>query len=186
MTTQTQDTHTQDPIERFTLRMEEMRRNCVVRGPMGLLHKLILHFFFKDFFAGMFRLLADLAERRRNGTLPEIAPVGEPEQPSAWPVLVQAPGRPRESGRAEYRKLDDPWGEQPEMPPEINQPIAETEPCEKPGIEQPLRPRQVDNDCWLLWRGPGVLWTADAGFFGVDSKKWVFRGLDNCVHFVAI
>src|SRR5271168_2008100 len=97
MTTQTQDTQTQDPIDRFTLRMEEIRQDSVVRGPMRLLHNLFL-----DFFMGFFKLLAKLAEQRRNGTLPELAP----EQERVWPPLRQ-----RESGWAEYQSPYEPCGD---------------------------------------------------------------------------
>jgi len=124
--THPKDTHSQDPIERFTLRMEELRRDSVVRGPMRLLHNLFL-----DFFMSMFKLLAALAEQRRNGTLPDVAPAEVADQPRAWPPL-----RPRESGWAEYRSLYDRCGDStmhapagqpemsPEMPPETNEPVA--------------------------------------------------------------
>src|SRR5271156_3600926 len=99
MATQTQDTHTRDTIRRFALRMAGMRQDSVMRGPMRLLQFLILRLFFKDFFAGMSKLLADLAEQRRNGTLPEMTPAVEPEEARAWPELRQ-----RKSGWAGYRK----------------------------------------------------------------------------------
>jgi hypothetical protein len=181
MTTQAQDTHTQDPIERFTLRMEELRRNCVVRGPLRLLHNLFLHFFIKDFFAGMFRLLADLAEKRRNGTLPDIAPVAcVPEEARAWPDDL----RPRERGGVEKRSLADPWGErtvheQVEQP-ETVEPIAEVPQVRVRHVKKsPARPQHVDG-------GAVVLWTVDDGLLRLDSKKWVLAGLDSCGQFVTI
>jgi hypothetical protein len=221
MTTQAQDTHTQDPIERFTLRMEEIRQDSVLRGPMRLLHDMIL-----ALFTGMFRVFAKLAEMRRNGTLPEWTPPAAAEQPRAWPAEL----RPRESGWLDRRDLWDPWsdstrdasgdstqdasGDSTAQEP-IEQPtpvrpasrggldhrvtpgeddkkcvvvaqIDETPTVDAWGIEHPLRRQPVKIGYWPLWRGPGVLWTTDSGFFRLDSQKWVFRGLDNRVHFVSI
>src|SRR5271167_838501 len=127
METQTQDTHPQDPIDRLTLCIEELRSMPGVRGQMWLLHLLFL-----DFFMSMFKMLASLAEMRRNGTLPAVAPAAAPEEPRAWPADL----RPRESGWLEHRDLHDPWGE-----PEVTAPIAEAQcemaPREEPGVEQP-------------------------------------------------
>ena len=76
---------TQDPNYSFSLRIDEMRRECGVYGPARLLHNLFL-----DFFMSLFKLFANLAEQRRNGMLPEIV---APKEPYAWPPLRQ-----RESG----------------------------------------------------------------------------------------
>jgi hypothetical protein len=200
METHTQDTHPQDPIDRFTLRIEEMRSMRGVYGPARLLHKLFL-----DFFMSMFRVLASLAEQRRNGTLPETAPTGDPDEPRAWPPL-----RARESGWAEYRSLEDPWGDsttqapatQPEVTPEINGPIAAVQAgapaalplprsarvrkCKKESGPAPARPRHADEGAWPLWRGAGLLWITDAGLLRFFSKKAVLGGADKCVRFVSI
>src|SRR5271165_1670247 len=136
MTTQAQDTHTQDPIERFTLRMEELRRDSVVRGPMRLLHNLFL-----DFFMSMFRLLASLAEQRRNGTLPEWAPPAAAEQSRAWPAEL----RPRESGWVEHRYPRDASGGG-EMHAPLERPEMPSEPTEAPRVGTPrVRVRRVKN-----------------------------------------
>jgi hypothetical protein len=197
MTTQAQDTHTQDPIERFTLRLEEIRRDSVVRGPMRLVHNLFL-----DFFMGFFRLLASLAEQRRNGTLPEWVPAAAAE-PRAWPADL----RPRESGWAEDRGLYDPWGDSA-VHARCERAETNAEPsCEMPGVEQPagpprrrgrarkcgkesglalVRPRHAGDCAWPLWRGPGLLWREVAGFLRFDSKKPVLGGGQICVEIVSI
>jgi len=213
MTTHTQDTHPQDPIDRFTLRIEELRRDSVLRGPMRLLHNLFL-----DFFISMFRQLAGLAEQRRNGTLPEMAQASVRELPSAWPPLRQ-----RESRWAEYRKLYDPWSdsttheqiEQPEMAAPVEA-LQAGAPCEMQVIEQPITPsprrarvRKLKvaahsgdatyehietSSMWLVAsaegafpppsRGLKAFRPTIAGFLRPDSKKWALGGLDKCVHFV--
>jgi len=133
------------PNDRFTPRIEEMRNPPGVHGPARLVHNVIV-----DFFIVVFRLLAGLAERHRNGTLPVMAPPSPPDQPRPWPAEL----RPRESGWRESRDLYDPWGdstkdgqfEQPEVkePTEALQvgapcemPPCEKTPCEKPGVEPP-------------------------------------------------
>jgi len=202
METQPQDTHPQDPIDRIALRIEEMRRDSVARGPMRVLHKLFL-----DFFMGMMRLLASLAEQRRNGTLPEWAPAPMAEQPRAWPADL----RPRESGWVEHRYPREACGgravyERFEQP-EVAKAIAEA-PGEKPGIEQPtgaspprqsrvgklkadcepvaVRSRPAHDGYWPRLRGPALVSTGNAGFLRVDSKKWVLPRSDNCVQFVTV
>jgi hypothetical protein len=173
--THPQDTHPQGPIDRFTLRIEEMRRDVGARGtrgPGGLVQKLVL-----EFFVSMFRLLAALAERHRNGTLPELAPPSAPEQPRPWPAEL----RPRESGWAESRNLWDPWGDstQPEMAePSVEQPAALPLPrrarARKSGKESGLgsaRSKREDDGCWALWHGPGLVLSADAGFLRLFSKN---------------
>src|SRR5271163_4507703 len=196
MTNQTQDTQTQDPIDRFTLRIEEMRRDSVVRGPMKALQNLFL-----DFFVNLFRVLANLAEQRRNGTLPALPPPVEPDEARAWPPLRQ-----RESGWAEYRSLYDPWGDS-SVPAPVEQPamLEPIEPLQAGALAaRPLRPRvrvrtsrkksepalarskREGGGCWALWRGPRLVLAADVGFLRLDLKKWVFGGLVKCVHFVAI
>jgi hypothetical protein len=169
---------TQDPIDRFAIRIEAMRQDSAVRGPMRLVQKLML-----DFFMAMLKLLTGLAEQRRNGTLPVVAPVPEPEEPRAWPDDL----RPRESGWAERRDLYDPWGdsrvhgqvEPPEMVAPICEVPCEMPPCEIPRVEQPPRPYYADG-------GAGMLCTAEAGFLRLFLKKRVLAGLDFCVHFVTI
>src|SRR5271166_6080235 len=121
MTTQAQDTHPQDPIDRLTLRIEEMRGDSVVRGPARVLHNLFL-----EFFLAMIRLLASFAEMRRNGTLPVIAPVVATEQPRAWPADL----RPRESGWLEYQYAEGAF-EQPETNERVEALQART-PCAMP------------------------------------------------------
>ncbi len=194
------DTSAQNSIDRFTLRIEEMRDMPGVRGPMRLLHNL-----FVDIFLNLLRLLASFAERRRNGTLAEMAPARAPEQPRAWPADL----RPRESGWLEQRCPEGGWDgrtmrgsfERPEM----QEPIVEA-PCKTPVIEQPAAlplPRRVhvrklqelsgpvrgcaqhvDDGGWPRLRRPGLSLPMAAGFVRVDSKKWVFGNVGKCVHFV--
>jgi hypothetical protein len=128
-------THIEDLIDRFTLRMEEMRGASGVHGPARLLHDLVLHLV-----ANMIRLLVSVAEQQRNGMLADAAPAGAREQPRAWPADL----RWRESGWLEHRSPEDACGggtmhgqfERPEMPPEMKEPIAEP-PCRMPVVEQP-------------------------------------------------
>jgi len=169
-------TTTQDPIDPFTLRIEELRRIPRAHGPAGLLHDLFL-----DLFVRLLRLLASLCEQVRTGTLPDTAPAGAP-----GPSRVRSPDpRPRPSGSTMHGRFEQP---------EIKEQIAEP-PCRTPAVEQPAglplpprarvrraknksgpapaRPRHVDDGCWPRWCGPGLLWTAEAGFLRFDSKKWV-------------
>jgi hypothetical protein len=192
MITHTQDTHTQDPIDRFTLRIEEMRRDSHARGPARLVQNLVL-----GFFMSFMRLLADFAERRRNGTLPEVVPAAAPAQARAWPADL----RPRESGWVE-RDLWDPWGNSttngPVEQPETIEPIAEV-PGEMPPPRRArvrilkessepasARAQHVDDGCWPPWRKPGLVWTTEAGLWRLFSKKRVFAGVDTCARFVAV
>jgi hypothetical protein len=213
METQTQDTHPQDPIDRFALRLEEMRRDSEARGLARLVQNLIL-----DFFLAMMKLLAGLAEQRRNGTLPAVPePAVAAEGPArAWPADL----RPRESGWAESRDLYDPWGDSPargqaERPEAIEPTEAlhvgapgEISPNEPPRVEQPVglplpraarvrsakdrcepvqaRSQHVDRDWWPVSCGRGLLWTADAGFPKAFSQKWFERPRGSCVFIVTI
>ena len=176
MATQTRDTHTQDLIKRFALRMAGMRQDSVMRGPMRLLQFLILRLFFKDFFAGMSKLLADLAEQRRNGTLPEMAPAVEPEEARAWSELRQ-----RKSGWAGYRKPEEACGGS--AVPEIAEPIDEV-----PAAAPRVRVRTVTNtSAWPkhVDGGAGIPWTGGVGYLGF-SKNPVLAAGQNCGHLVTI
>jgi len=183
MATHTQDTHPQDPNDRFTLRIEELRSVPVPRGAAGLLHKMFL-----ELFISLLKLLAAFAEQRRNGTLPEMAPASAPEQPRAWPADL----RPRESGWVEHRYPEDAYGggtmrgrvEQPAGMPSTRR--ARVRKCTEQSGPASARPRYEDDGRWSWWRGPGLVWIAQAGFLRVDSKKWALAGVDNCVHFVTI
>jgi hypothetical protein len=188
MTTQAQDTHPQDPIERFALHVEGLRRMPVPRGLARIVHWLLV-----AFFAYILKVAADIVEQRRNGTLPEVAP---------------ADLRPRESGWVEQRSAEVALGGRtthaPIAQPEINEPAVE-QPAALPPPRQdrvqkskissgpaPARPRHVDDECsqrwggWPRWRGPGMVGTAEVGALGVCSKKWALAGGDSCVYFVTI
>ena len=181
-------THTQDPVDRFTLRIEVLCGVPRMHGPAGLVFNLIL-----DLFTSMLRLFASLAEQVRTGQLPEMAPVGAPGQP---PIRPPDP-RPRHSGWLEHRAPEAVSGDGMKHglfeQPEINEPIAEAPqvsritrpPCRMPGIEQPL-PWHGNDGTWPRWRGPGILWTTEAAFLRFDSKKLVLGRAPNCVHFVTI
>ena len=199
-------TDPQDPLDRFALGIEEMRSMPVPRGFARLLHNLIA-----DIFTCLLRLFAALAERRRNGTLPDLAPAAAPDQPRAWPPDL----RPRDSGWQEHRSPEAAAAggtmhaqvEQPQTPPEITEPTAEP-PCQAPVVEQPTAlpppqrahvrklkdpsgpalapPRHADDGRWPQWREPGLLWTTNAGFLRLDSQKPVLAAVDTCVHFVTI
>ena len=106
----------------------------------------------------------------------------------------------------------DGMSEQPELPAEITEPIAEAPQVDRsartPGVEPaggpkparrarvrrlqdpsgpvPARALHVDDRAWPRSRGAGLLWTAGAGFLRVDSEKSVLAGWDSCVHFVTI
>jgi hypothetical protein len=191
-------TTTQDPICRFTLRIEELRRVPGLHGIALLVHNLMF-----DVFMSMIRLFAALAKRARAGTLAETAPApqggasprptGSPDEPRVRPPDP----RPRHDGTMHARF------EQPEMQEQIAEP-----PCQMPAVEQPAglpppprarvrsarhksgpapaRPRHVEHCCWPRWRGPGLLWTAEAGFLRFDSKKWVSASWGSRAHFVTI
>ena len=138
---------TQDPIDRFTLRIEELRRVPTGHGPARLVHNLIL-----DIFMSMLRLFASLAEQVRTGTLPTgTLPTGTLPTGTlptgTLPDTAPAPrggGSPRHGGAPDSPRVRPPellarqipeaasngrtthgLFEQPEMPPEIKQPIAE-------------------------------------------------------------
>jgi hypothetical protein len=217
-------THTQDPIDPFILRIEELRRIPRPHGLAGLVHDMFL-----GFFVHLLTLLASLCGQVRTGTLPDPAPA---PQAGASPRSTGAPDpsrvpppdpRPWQSARPEHRPPEAASGggamhglfEQPEMPPEIKQPIAEAPqvdrivrpPCRMPGVElpaappprqarvrkvkktsgpTPARPQHMDDGCWPGRRGPAILWTAPAALLRFDSKKAVRGGGDQCVHFVTI
>jgi len=179
MITQTQDTHPQDPIDRFTLRIEGLRRMPVPRGVAG-----VVHLMFVEFFVALWTALARFAEQRRNGTLAVPAPVVAPDQSRTWP----AEPRPRESGGVEQRSAEAPrdcgTSRAPLEQPEIKQPIAARE---VPGVEPPAvlaRPQHVDDGCWPRWRGAGLRWTGTARFLRLDSNKSGLAGGVTCAHFV--
>jgi hypothetical protein len=188
---------TQDPIDRITLRIEQMRRVPGVHGPAGFVHNLIL-----DFFTCLLRLLAGIAEQVRNGTLPDTAPAGAPDQPRAWPPDPQ----PRQRGWLKHRSPEAAWGartmhgpfEQPEMPPEIKQPVVE-QPTGRPlprrarlrKLQDPTRQQPRSRSMWTTAVGRdrmdrGYFALRKTGFLRFDSKKWVCGSGDNCVHFVTI
>jgi hypothetical protein len=193
MRTETQDTHPQDPIERFALHVEGLRRMRVPRGLAWIVHRLLV-----AFFTYLLRVAADIAEQRRNGTLPEMAPVSGPDhQPRAWRSEL----RPRESGWLEQRSHEAACGGSVHGPfeqPEIKQPIVEqaaalplprrarVRKCKGKSGPAPARLRHVDDGGWARWRGPGIVWTAEVGSLGFDSKKWALAGGDSYVHFVTI
>jgi hypothetical protein len=191
-------TTTQDPICRFTLRIEELRRVPGLHGLALLVHNLLF-----DVFMSMIRLFASLAERARTGTLAELAPApqgGASSRPTA------APDQPRVRPPDLRPRHDDTMHRRFEQP-EMTEQIAEA-PCRMPAVEQPAglplpprararramnksgpapaRPRQVDDGRWPRWRGPGILSTAEAGFLRFDSKKWVGAGGDKCAQFVTV
>jgi len=94
MTTHTQDTHPQDPIDRFTLRIEGLRRMPVPRGVAG-----VVHLMFVEFFIALWKALARFATQCRNGTPPEAVPAAAPGPSRTWPADL----RPRESGWVQER-----------------------------------------------------------------------------------
>jgi len=197
-------TQTQDPIDPYTLHIEKLRRLPRPRGLVGLVHDMFL-----EFFVRLLTLLATIANQRPTGTLPDPAPAPQPAaspRPTAPPDLPRLPPpNPRSwpSGRPQHRRPEAASGgtmhAPPEPPPEIKQPIAEPPqvdrivppPCPMQGVElpaapPPARPQHMDDGCRPRWRGPGILWTREAGFLRLDSKKWVCAGGDWCVHFITI
>jgi len=203
METQPQDTHPQDPIERFALHIEGLRRMPVPRGIARIVHWLLL-----EFFTYVLRVAAHFAEQRRNGTLPEVVPVAVPGQSRAWPEEL----RPRESGWMEQRRPEATWeggtihsshsgaSGSPGCPTVIaaagmvsrlrgNDGVMGLEQQEiiAPVVERSGAPsRHVDDGGWPRWHGPGMVWTMAVGFWGFDSKKWGFAPGASCVHFVPI
>ena len=184
METQLQDTHPQDPIERFALHVEGLRRMPVPRGVAGIVHRL-----FVEFFIGLWTALAIFAEQRRNGTLAKVVPVEAPVPgPSrAWPEGL----KPRESGWVEQRSAEAALGGGAMHAPIAEAPAALPRPPQARVRKLKIssgpalaRPRHEDDGCWARWRGPGIVWPADVGFLGFDSKKWALAGADTCVPFV--
>ena len=178
-------TLTQDPADPFTPRIEELLRERDAAHGIGRPVVVLLC----DLFIYLMRMMAAIAERGRNGELPATAPEAALDGGTMHGLF-----------------------EQPEMPAEIIEPIAEPPrempPCEVPGIEQPAglplprrarvrklkvssgqapaRPQHVDHGGWPQWRGAGVLWTTEVGFLRFDSKKRVLTDVDMRVHFVSI
>jgi hypothetical protein len=152
--------------------------------------------------------LADIVERGRVARLAATAPAAAPDTPP------QQVGRPEH--RVTEAACGGGMTHGPREQPEMTGPIAEAPqparglppPCPMPEVEPPAGlplpprarvrklkessgpapalPRHVDDGCWPRWRGPGLLWTAEAGFLRLDSKKWVSGGGDKCAHFVTI
>ena len=179
MTTQAQDTHPQDPIDRFALHIEGMRRMPVPRGLARLVHMLLV-----EFFAFLLCWAADIVEQRRNGTLPTVAPVAARE-PRARP---EEP-RPRErcstvvaaAGMDSRLRGNDGVA--------MNTPVAETPRARARTLNAssgpaPARAQRLDDGVWSQWRGSGSVWTAETGCLRFDSKKWALAGADTCVPFV--
>ena len=193
MTTQTQDTHPQDPIDRFALYIEGLRRMPVPRGLARIVHLLLV-----EFFTFLWAWAAEIAEQRRNGTLPEVVPAAARE-PRAWPAEL----RPRESGWVEQRSPEAAGGD-----PGCSMVVAVADMGSRPrgndGVERGndgvargndeserlvrleferraavASPRQVN-------RGWGIFHRADVVFSGFDSRKWGLAGLDTCVYFITI
>ena len=104
-------TPAQDPVDPFTFLIEEWRPVPGVHGREGSVASLI-----RNLFLRILRLLAGLAEQVRAGKLPDTAPAPD------------GGASPRPAGASE----------QPEMPPEIKQPIAEA-----PLVNRILRDRGV-------------------------------------------
>jgi hypothetical protein len=171
-----------------------LRRNSPAHGPARLVHNLIC-----DLFMRLLWLLVSHAEQVGTDRLPDPAPAPQGAH--------HRDPRPWQSGRPEHRPPEAASGagtlhalfEPPEIPPKIKQPIAEAPqldrivrpPCRMPRVElpaapPPARPRHMDHGCWPRWRGPGVLWTTQAGFLRLDSKKRVCAGGHYCAHFVTI
>jgi hypothetical protein len=191
MTTPTQ----QDPIDRFTLQIEELRRMPGLRGPARLLHNLFL-----DLFLSLIRLLASLVEQARNGTLPDTAPArqagaqgstsprpsGTPASPRAWP----SDPWPSQSRCLEHRAREAACGgstmHEPFEQPEMQEPIAEP-PCRMPVVELPAAlPQYADTGTTPPCRGAQILLTTDARFLRLFSKKWVLPEGNYCDLFVTI
>ena len=195
MTTQTQDTHPQDPIDRFTLRIEGLRRMPVPRGVAG-----VVHLMFVEFFVALWTALARFAERCRNGTLAELAPVAARES-RAWSAEL----RPRESGWVEQRGAEAGRGggtsRAPLEQPEIKEPIVKTLVVERPAAPPsrvrarqwkvssgpaPARPQHVDDCCWPRRCGAGLLCATEAVSSKLFLEERALVGVDICVHFVTI
>ena len=152
---------------------------------------------FVELFVCLWTMLANFAEQRRNGTLPEVVPAAAPAQQSRARTEEL---RPRERGRVEQRSTEAASGggamHGPLEQPEINEPIGEqpTVPQRRSRVRKlkvssgpaPARPRHVGDGRWLLWRSSGIVWTAQAAAVGFNSKKWVFAGEDSCGQFVTI
>jgi hypothetical protein len=144
MTTATQ----QDPIDRFTLRIEELRRMPGLRGPARLLHNLFL-----DLFLSLIRLLASLAEQARAGSLPDTATASQagesprPARASASPRVWPSDLRPSQSGSLEHRAtMQEPITEPPCRMPEVEPPTGQPRPARvrtanAPSKLAPARPR---------------------------------------------
>jgi len=164
MTTQAQDTHPQDPIDAYTLHIEEMRRRPVPSGLAGLVHLL-----FVEFFTFLFRWMAEIAERNRKGTLPEVAPVAARE-PRAWPDELS----PRESGWLERRGVETAWSG-----------ATMHGPLEQP--EAPRRQQVVEQPKANVKRRTGGCVFRPCGWHSrSDLKKWVLGDADKCADIVTI
>ena len=195
-------TITQDPIDRVTLHIKELRRVPGVHGPVRLVRNLIL-----DLFTSLLRLLASLAEQARTGTLPDTAPAphggasprppGAPDSPRVRPpepLLRQIPEAASRGsmmhGQFEQPEMTHPIAEAPQVGrilpppcrmPEVEPPAGLPRPArvrtaKNPSGLAPARPRHVDDGTPLPSRGAGIFWTTEAGFLRFDSKKWVSAG----------
>jgi hypothetical protein len=197
MTTQAQDTHPQDPIDRFALHLEGLRRMPVPRGIARIVHWLLL-----EFFAYVLRVAAEIVEQRRNGTLPEPVPAASREA-RAWPVGLS----PRESGWVQEPGAEAARGggmsharsEQPEIIEPIAEAPSRTQAVERSGFR---RITDAGNARANAERGMGkrsathrfraeietpVMGGASLTILrgsALDSKKWASAGGDTCAHFV--
>jgi len=163
---------TQDLIDPFTPQIEELLRErdaaLAAARPIAVL--------LCDLFLYLMRLMAAIFERKRAGELAAMAPAGAADQPEINEPVAEAV---REMPPFEVRGV-----EQPTALPLPRR--ARGRKLKVSSVQAPARRRHVDHGVWPLWRRVGVFWTAEVGFLGVDSKKWVLAGGDSCVYVVTI
>jgi hypothetical protein len=191
----------QDPVEALRLHIAELRLIPNGRGPWGRIDALL-----RAIVIRILTSMADIVERGRAANLAATAPAAAPDTP---PQQAARPEHPSREAACCGGTAHGPR-EQPETP----EPIAEPPrldrslpaPCRMPQVEPPAAPppparvrtakhksrpalappRHVDDARSRPPRGPGPLWTAEAGPPRFDSKKWASETWDSHAHFVTI
>ena len=168
METQSQDTHTQDPIDPFTLHIQEMRRRPVPRGFAGLVHNL-----FVELFTCLFMWMAEIAQRNRDAALPTVSP--GTVAPDAAP-----------SGGALHGQIGQALAiaEQPSALPPPRR--TRVRPGKTNSRTVSARRQRVGHGSRPQWDGAKVFWNPEGGFLRFVSKNGVKGAILRCDHFVTI
>ena len=187
----------QDPVEALRLHIAELRLIPNGRGPWGRIDALL-----RAIVIRILTSMADIVERGRAANLAATAPPAAPDTPPPQAGRPEHPSREAACGGGmahgpcEQPETPEPIAEPPQAnrslppprrtPPAALPPQARVRRTKNKSRPAPARPRHVHDCCWPRPRGPAPLWTAEAGFLRLDSKKSVSGSWDTRAYFVTI